>query len=929
VTLKPPFKLLMLILLWVNISIAQRIPPVSKFSPDIYGADNQNWSITQAKDQTMFFANSKGLLKYDGETWELLGSINNTILRSVYAIGDDIYTGAYMEFGVWKKENSGQYFYHSLSESLDLIEDEQFWNITSLNDYVVFQSLDAIYLYSLESQEYQIINGKSEFTKIVVLDNILYFHKKNEGLFKLINGIEEPVNTSSIFKKSILINMYSIDNRIYAQTQFNGVINIEDNMLFKPVNSLNLFETTSVYNSLQLQNGDIYLGTISKGLIKISSNEVKLTLNQINAISNNTILSLFQDNQNDIWLGLDNGINKVNFDSQVTIFNDNDGSLGTIYDTIEFENILYLGTNQGLFYFNSKNNKYELIEGTKGQVWKLFRHQNTLFCGHHNGTYTINSNKASLVEGVQGTWMFRPIDENTIISGNYDGLHVYAKGETSWKHARKIIGFDISTKYFEFIDSTHVLVNHEYKGIYKLSLDEKITEVITLAKDTSVEKGLFSSIIKLDNNIFYAYKNGIYKYDKEQSAFVKDSVLSHFYDNSYTSGRLVKTRDNKIWVFTKTDIGYFSMGSTKNEYIIKKFPISAESRNQISGYENISLIEQNTFLIGKNNGYIKINKIEELSVNPSIFINRITISNNEEGKSLLQSPNEKGNLDHKFNDIQFSVSDYNHSSIFKTEYQYKLLGYKDDWSIWNENNTITFSNLPHGNYKFVVRSRIGQDNYSDTKYYEFSIAKPFYLSNMMWVVYILSLILVSIAIHTSYKQYYKHKKIELQRIADRKLEIKDLESQRQIMKITNDKLRLDVENKNRELAISTMSIIKKNEFLSKIKSDLKPFKSNDKLVRRVINTIDRNLNNNDDWEFFEEAFNNADKDFFKKLKNSHSGLTPNELKLCAYLRLNLTSKEIAPLFNISPKSVEIKRYRLRKKMDLERNQSLTNYILSI
>jgi DNA-binding CsgD family transcriptional regulator len=238
-----------------------------------------------------------------------------------------------------------------------------------------------------------------------------------------------------------------------------------------------------------------------------------------------------------------------------------------------------------------------------------------------------------------------------------------------------------------------------------------------------------------------------------------------------------------------------------------------------------------------------------------------------------------------------------------------LLGYKDDWSIWNENNTITFSNLPHGNYKFVVRSRIGQDNYSDTKYYEFSIAKPFYLSNMMWVVYILSLILVSIAIHKSYKQ--------------------DLESQRQIMKITNDKLRLDVENKNRELAISTMSIIKKNEFLSKIKSDLKPFKSNDKLVKRVINTIDRNLNNNDDWEFFEEAFNNADKDFFKKLKNSHSGLTPNELKLCAYLRLNLTSKEIAPLFNISPKSVEIKRYRLRKKIDLERNQSLTNYILSI
>ena len=67
---------------------------------------------------------------------------------------------------------------------------------------------------------------------------------------------------------------------------------------------------------------------------------------------------------------------------------------------------------------------------------------------------------------------------------------------------------------------------------------------------------------------------------------------------------------------------------------------------------------------------------------------------------------------------------------------------------------------------------------------------------------------------------------------------------------------------------------------------------------------------------FKEAFNNADKDFIKKLKSIHPNLTPNDLRLCAYLRLNLSSKEIAPLLNISPRSVEVKRYRLRKKMEL-------------
>ena len=70
-------------------------------------------------------------------------------------------------------------------------------------------------------------------------------------------------------------------------------------------------------------------------------------------------------------------------------------------------------------------------------------------------------------------------------------------------------------------------------------------------------------------------------------------------------------------------------------------------------------------------------------------------------------------------------------------------------------------------------------------------------------------------------------------------------------------------------------------------------------------------------------------EFLKLVKEKHSSLTPNDLKLCAYLRLNLSSKEIAPLLNISPRSVEVKRYRLRKKMDFPPKTNLTNYILDI
>ena len=157
--------------------------------------------------------------------------------------------------------------------------------------------------------------------------------------------------------------------------------------------------------------------------------------------------------------------------------------------------------------------------------------------------------------------------------------------------------------------------------------------------------------------------------------------------------------------------------------------------------------------------------------------------------------------------------------------------------------------------------------------------------------------------------------------------MKELENSKQIIKLNNEKLRNDIEGKNRELATSTMSIIKKNEFLSDIKNEL--MNGGEKSISKVIRIIDKDLNNTDDWKMFQAAFNNADKKFLRKIKTKHPGLTPNDLRLCAYLRLNLSSKEIAPLLNISPRSVEVKRYRLRKKMQLDHDINLTNYIIDL
>src|SRR5690554_4668286 len=173
----------------------------------------------------------------------------------------------------------------------------------------------------------------------------------------------------------------------------------------------------------------------------------------------------------------------------------------------------------------------------------------------------------------------------------------------------------------------------------------------------------------------------------------------------------------------------------------------------------------------------------------------------------------------------------------------------------------------------------------------------------MVVLYLLILIALGILIHYLYKRYYKKKKEKFVMKKKRELEIKEIETEQQLIQLKKEKIKQEKEKKKKELAISTMSLIKKNEFLNQIKDELK---NNDhqKSVKPVIKIIDKNINTTDDWKFFQEAFNNADKDFFKKVKSKHPKLTPDDLKLCAYLRLNLSSKEIAPLLNISPRSVE-------------------------
>ncbi|WP_064196538.1 MULTISPECIES: LuxR C-terminal-related transcriptional regulator [Emticicia] len=99
-------------------------------------------------------------------------------------------------------------------------------------------------------------------------------------------------------------------------------------------------------------------------------------------------------------------------------------------------------------------------------------------------------------------------------------------------------------------------------------------------------------------------------------------------------------------------------------------------------------------------------------------------------------------------------------------------------------------------------------------------------------------------------------------------------------------------------------------------------------LNQIIKLIDNNIASGHDWQIFEQNFNRVHEEFFKKLLEKFPDLTPGDLKLSAYLRMNLSSKEIAQLLNITYRSVELKRYRLRKKLHLETEENLVEWLMS-
>jgi hypothetical protein len=152
--------------------------------------------------------------------------------------------------------------------------------------------------------------------------------------------------------------------------------------------------------------------------------------------------------------------------------------------------------------------------------------------------------------------------------------------------------------------------------------------------------------------------------------------------------------------------------------------------------------------------------------------------------------------------------------------------------------------------------------------------------------------------------------------------------------LEKEKLEKDMIIKNKELTTNVIYLLQKNELINSITSRLLKLKENLKEenkqpVQKIIVDL-QSITENEVWEEFEYRFQNVHEEFYQNLKKKFPDLTPSEIKLAAFLRLNMNTKEIASITNQSVNSLETARYRLRKKLGITNQEvNLVNFLLDI
>ncbi|MBK8504839.1 MAG: hypothetical protein IPL46_23080 [Saprospiraceae bacterium] len=685
------------------------VPAIIHFSKDQYPGQKQSWQIAQMRNGLMVFANTAGLMIYDGVNWSLFEMPHQQIIRTILVDGHRIYVGSYGEFGYWAPDTFGQLDYHSLIHLIDrqLTLGEEIWNILKVDDAIYFHSFGAVFKYQDQS-----------LSRILPPQSIRFMHPidsqqfalqvTGHGIMKFKSDAFSHFIPQSHIRNLKITGIHNLhESQILVATEKNGFfISHENELVDWPTEVDGQLRNHQINKLLKLSNQHWAIGTISDGLLIIDEQgQLVYHVNKNAGLQNNTILALFEDAGHNLWVGMDDGIDLIDLNSAITFYRDNSGQIGTLFDAIEFQDRLFIGTNQGLFVktLSSKdnNNEFRLLAGTQGQVLDLQLIDGTLFCGHNNGTFIISESHVAQISKITGGWYMLPIEgrNDELVQGTYTGLVTFKKSASQWHFKSTISGFSGVVKQLAFDQEKWLWVVNPYRGLHRLKIDFDRDSVIDIQSFDQLQG------LPTDYNISLMHFEGRLLFRCAQQYFIFDFRNGLFteyplpFPDVSSIRKIIPGQDQTNFLIREDYLDVY-----ERDQLLAKFNFDL-----VQGSENLIPLKNKKYLVCLEGGYAIIDPRSSHPKQPAISATCIAnfMAWDRSGKpvynlagQIIQIP-PSIELFPQINRIEFNFASFDFTG--NRRFRYQLLGFDPEWSPWTTLSRKEYTNLTPGSYSLNLQ----------------------------------------------------------------------------------------------------------------------------------------------------------------------------------------------------------------------------------
>lgn len=954
------------------------------FPREVHGGGTQTWDVDVGPDAWIYAANNDGLLVFNGLEWSVHPQPRRTVLRSlVLADNGTVYAGGQGELGCYAPDKDGRLVYHSLLTRLpqELRGLEDVWDLCLFEDRLYWRSSGMVYSMGLEDGQLQgqdsaeIYRFDDRVVCLRVVGERLMAYVREQGFFRWSGdaSMENPFEpwllgemlpeahvTGMVQNEEGAILISTLKNGLFKWTSEHGI-----SAFAKAWTAW--FSEHRVYASTQLSDGRLVMGTTTAGVCVMSPDgNMQAVYDREAGLQNNNVLALVEDAHGNLWMGMDNGIDMLSVGSSVSRVMPDAPLDGSGYAMAQLEGRFYFGTNNGLYVFDPQKpwseRRFRFVEGSRGQVWSLMVSEGQLLVGHHEGAFRLNGNRLEALADFGGCWRFMElpleaagegtsaaIENKMLLAGSYDGLHGFVWQHGQWKHTGKLEGFDESARLMAFDPQAHLWIAHPYKGLWRIALDGlRLTEVQALGAAEGLPDLNGVQVFQVAGDaVFTLPEQGAWRFDAANRRFVRHEHLAEFIGEDQEIRAILPGEGEDLWCATKNTMHRLSITDKGLEKEVQSKAVPALAETLLPGFEFLYDPPGQAVFAASERGFVQFLDRSRKRGNRSPKLHLLGVEAGKRLDSLVFAGyGVMDSTEHAFptymRSLRFRFAATEFETPERVRYAWRLDGYDANWSPWSHETSKEFTNLQPGSYRFEVLAMDGEGKLMPAAGFAFHIAKPWYATSLAYVAYLLIITGSLSLLVLAPQRRFAREKVRLQSEKEQTLKEQEAKHQqtvesreRALDALRSEKLQSEIDHQNRQLAMSTMHLVQKNAMITKIKEEVARVEKDvehpevRKTVRSVLQLLNSDHRLDEDWEQFSMHFDKVHTDFLGRLRQHFPQLTPKDQKLCAFLRLNLSSKEIAPLLNISIRGVEISRYRLRKKLELETEVNLVDFLLGI